>query len=88
MNSNEQIPKRHGAIQFSGLLLWRFGLLLAASTGIYRTLKLIFEHVDFPIQLEIGLGLMIAGAIFFFASLIVERTHEARAEGDLQRDIS
>lgn len=79
--------EKHKGIQLSGLLLWRFGLLLATSAGIYRTLKFLLEFVELPLQLEIGIGLMAAGGIFFFLSLVAERLVAKGSEGDLRKDI-
>ena len=71
------------SMQLSGLLLWRFGLFLAAATALYRTSKFLLQFVDLPTQIEIGIGLAFSGAVLFLASLIIERVHDARAEGDL-----
>lgn len=64
--------------QLSGLLLWRFGILLASATAIYRTAKFLLQFIELPIQLEIGLGLIFAGAVFFMASIFLEQITDAR----------
>lgn len=68
--------------QLSGLLLWRFGILLASATAIYRTAKFLLRYVDLPLQLEIGIGLMFAGAVFFMASVLMEQLADGRREPD------
>ena len=77
---------KHSGLQLSGFVLWRFGLALAASVGIYRAWRLVFQFVDLPVQLEIGIGMMMTGALFFFASLVLERVQAMKSEGDLRED--
>lgn len=69
--------------QLVGLLLWRFGLLLASATGLYRVTKFLMRFVDLPAQLEIGIGLVVCGAFLFAVSLVMERIVDMRSEGDL-----
>ena len=64
--------------QLSGLLLWRFGLLLASATAIYRTTKFLLKFIDLPIQLEVGVGFLFAGAVFFVASVIMEQISDGK----------
>ena len=71
------------SIQIIGLLLWRTGLLLAGGTGVYRVTNFLLQFIELPTQLEIGLGLIFSGSVFFLASLVVERIADARMEGDL-----
>ena len=78
------IKFQNQSIQIAGLLLWRMGLLLAGSTGVYRVARFLLQFVELPIQLEIGLGLVFSGAVFFMASLILERIVDAKTEGDLR----
>ena len=70
--------------QLAGLLLWRFGLLLAGATALYRTVKFLMTFVDLPLQLEIGIGFLICGAFLFLLSLVMERVVDMRNEGDLR----
>ena len=70
--------------QLAGLLLWRFGLLLAGATALYRTAKFLMTFVDLPLQLEIGIGFLICGAFLFLLSLVMERVVDMRNEGDLR----
>ena len=72
-------------IQLAGMILWRFGLLLAGGTALYNTLKFAMQFVELPLQLEIGIGFVLAGGILFALSLIVERLVDYRAEGDLSQ---
>lgn len=74
-------------VQLTGFLLWRLGLLVASSVGGYRILRTIFQLIELPTQLEIGLGLVVAGSALFFISLIAERIVAMREEGDLQKDV-
>ena len=76
-------PRTRG-VQLVGLLLWRFGLLLAASSGVYNLIKLVMRFVDFPLQIEIGIGLILAGMIFVAGSFLFERLADYRREGDLR----
>ena len=69
--------------QLAGLLLWRFGLLLAGATALYRTAKFVMTFVELPLQLEIGIGFLLCGAILFLLSLVMERIVDMRSEGDL-----
>jgi hypothetical protein len=81
-------PKRNGfftkkSTQLAGLLLWRFGLMLAGATALYRTTKFLMTFVDLPVQLEIGIGLLICGAFLFATSIVMERIVDLRNEGEL-----
>jgi hypothetical protein len=81
-------PKRNDfftkkSTQLAGLLLWRFGLMLAGATALYRTTKFLMTFVDLPLQLEIGIGLLICGAFLFATSIVMERIVDLRSEGDL-----
>jgi len=57
--------------------------MLAGATGLYRMTKLLLRFIELPLQLEIGIGLVFAGAVLFMVSLIMERVVDARLEGDL-----
>ena len=80
---NEFNSKR--STQLAGLLLWRFGLLLAGATALYRTTRFLMTFIDLPTQLEIGIGLLICGAVLVMASLVMERIVDMRSEGDLRQ---
>lgn len=53
-----------------GLLLWRSGLLLAGSYTAVRAARWVLRFVDLPVQIEVGLGLVLAGAVLVLASLL------------------
>ena len=73
------------SIQIVGLLMWRFGLLLAGTTGLYRVSRLLLQFVELPTQLEIGAGVGLTGFGLVIASLIMERIDDIRQEGDLSQ---
>ena len=73
------------AVQLVGLLLWRFGLILASATALYRTARFLLQFIDLPTQLEIGAGLLLTGFVFVIASLVMERLVDIRSEGDLNQ---
>ncbi len=73
----------HTVGQAAGLLLWRTGLLLAGSYSFFRVARIALQYAELPLQLEIGVGLALAGAALVMASLVWERALDARAEGDL-----
>jgi len=66
--------------QLIGLFMWRSGLLLAGSYTSFRIARLALAYLDVPLELEIGLGLVLAGCILVAVSLIVERVRDARDE--------
>ena len=69
--------------QLIGVLLWRGGLLLAAVAAVFELVRWLLRVVDLPAQLEIGVGLVVSGAVLVFASLIIERIRDRRLEEDL-----
>jgi len=69
--------------QTLGLMLWRGGLLLAGGAALWEGLRYAMWFIDLPVQVEVGLGLLIAGALFVAGSLLAERFLDARTEGDL-----
>ena len=69
--------------QTVGFVLWRSGLILVSSYSFFRMARLALTYVDLPAQLDVGFGLMLAGAAMVLLSLIVERIQDVRAEGDL-----
>ena len=77
---------KHSGLQLAGLFLWRFGLLLAGATALYNAIEFILRFVDFPLQIEIGVGLALAGVVCVAISFIIERIRDYRAEGDLTHD--
>jgi hypothetical protein len=82
-NQNSLVSKR--SVQLAGLLLWRFGLIVAGTTGLYRVTRFLLTFFDLPLQLEVGAGLMVSGFVLVMVSLVMERMVDARSEGDLRR---
>lgn len=82
-NSNQNETMTKHAAQLVGLFLWRFGLMLASITALYRMARFLLQFVELPIQLEIGVGLLLTGFVLVLASLVMERVVDARREGDL-----
>jgi hypothetical protein len=76
--------RNRSAGQLAGLILWRAGLLLIAGWSLYESLKRLFALVDFPAQVEVGMGLCMAGATFVIASYILEQLKDYQVEGDLK----
>lgn len=70
--------------QLVGLLLWRGGLLLVAVTVLFEAARWLFRFIELPPQLEVGFGLVAVGVGFIFASLVLERVQDHKAEGDLR----
>ena len=77
--------QRKRSLQLAGLLMWRAGLLLAAGTAVYNGIKLALRFIDLPLQLEIGIGLVITGVVFVAFSFVMERLVDYRAERDLSK---
>ena len=69
--------------QLVGLLLWRVGLIVAGGWAGFEVARSLLRFVDFPAQIEIGLGLGFVGFAFVMLSLILERIADRRLEGDL-----
>lgn len=76
---------KHQAARLVGLVMWRAGLLLAASSALYNTIKFALRFIDLPTQLEIGIGLIASGCVFVVSSFIMERVIDYRGEGDLSK---
>ena len=72
------------SIHLIGLLLWRGGLLLVGAVAFFYAARTIYRFFNVSLQVEIGLGLVTAGAAFIMISLIMERVVDARAEGNLR----
>jgi hypothetical protein len=66
------------------LLLWRGGLLVVAAAILFEAARLFLRFIKLPVQIEIGLGLGIAGAALVFVSLVLERLQDLRSEGNLR----
>lgn len=71
-------------IQLTGLLCWRSGLLLVTSYSLFRIARLVLTHAELPTQLQVAASLALAGAAMVLLSLVVERVHDARQEGELR----
>ncbi len=69
--------------QLVGFVFWRSGLLLVAGYTTLRIARLALEYVDLPAQIDLGLGLAIAGAVLVLGSLVAERVVDARNEEGL-----
>ncbi|MHC4079126.1 MAG: hypothetical protein ACYST0_11880 [Planctomycetota bacterium] len=69
--------------QLIGLLLWRGGWILVVVWLLVEAARWILRFVELPIQLEVGVGLILAGGVLVVLSLILERIQDARREGDL-----
>lgn len=82
-NRNGPVSKR--SVQLAGLLLWRFGLLVAGATALYRTTRFFMKFIDLPLQLELGASLVASGFVLVIVSLVMERIVDSRSEGDLRR---
>jgi len=66
--------------QAVGVILWRGGALLAAAWVLFEGVRLIVRLWDVPAQVEVALGLLLAGFLLVVVSLIVERVRDYRAE--------
>ncbi len=71
------------ALQTLGLLLWRSGLMLAGGWTTYEGLRRVLRYFALPRLAEAGIAMILTGATFVVASLILERIADAREEGDL-----
>jgi hypothetical protein len=70
--------------QIVGLLLWRGGTLFVGAAVLFEIARRVVRFIDIPRQLEIGLGLGLAGLALVIVSLIMERIRDQRKEGDLR----
>lgn len=68
------------SIQLIGLILWRGGTLIIAATVLIETARWILRFWTMPLQIEIGLGLLLSGAVLSMLSLVLERIHDTRVE--------
>jgi len=71
--------------QLLGLLLWRGGVIAVGTLVFFEGARWFLRFFDIPVELQAGLGLVLAGLGFVVASLIAERIRDARAEGDLHQ---
>lgn len=62
-----------------GLILWRTGILIVGAYSAFLALRLVLRIAD-PI-LEVGVALVLAGAVFVLASVVREQIEDARREG-------
>lgn len=67
-------------IQLIGFILWRLGLLIIGAAALIEALRWILRLWIMPLQIEIGLGLLLSGAILVILSLVMERIRDIRAE--------
>ncbi len=79
MKTSETTPAL-SPTQLVGFLLWRTGILILAAYSFYRGSRLALEFLDLAPELELGLGLIGAGALLVLTSLIVGRVQDAREE--------
>lgn len=73
-------------LQLIGIVLWRGGLLFVAAYAFYEGAWRLVRRLDWPPQITVGASLALAGLGLVMLSLIVERRHAARTEGDLLDD--
>ncbi len=52
---------------------------------LFEAARWLLRFVDLPLQLEIGLGFLLAGVALVILSLILERVQDYHAEGDLRK---
>ena len=64
--------------QTLGLILWRAGILLVSGYFASLALRLIL-HITDPV-LEVGVSLVLAGALFVLVSVVREQVQDARRE--------
>ena len=64
--------------QTLGLILWRTGILLVAGYFAFLALRFIL-HIADPV-LEVGVTLVLAGALFVLVSVVREQIEDARRE--------
>jgi len=72
-------------VQIIGLLLWRGGVLFLGGTAIYYSMRYILMFFTFPLQVEVGLALILTGIGFVLASVIIERVQDVRKDRELSR---
>ena len=71
----------HGAIQLTGYLLWRGGLLLAGITGFFWLVRMAVGIWLLPQAVTTGLALLATGFGLVLVSLVLERREDERSAG-------
>lgn len=69
--------------QLLGLFLWRAGLLFVGAWSFYKTTSRVLEVFEVADQAVVGISLILTGGTMVILSLVLERIHAARLEGDL-----
>ena len=64
--------------QILGLVLWRAGILIVGGYSVFLALRYILRIADSV--LEIGVSLVLAGALFVLVSVVREQIEDARRE--------
>lgn len=64
-----------------GLVLWRAGILIVGGYFLFLALRFILRIAD-PV-LEVGVSLVLAGALFVLVSVVREQIEDARGERSL-----
>ena len=64
--------------QVLGLVLWRAGILGVGGYFLFLALRFILRIAD-PV-LEVGVSLVLAGALFVLVSVVREQMEDARSE--------
>ncbi len=77
------VGREQSRIQVAGWLLWRGGLWFSAAAAVYYAVWWWVREVRLPSALKLGVALAVLGVLLVMISLILERIHDARAEGDL-----
>lgn len=77
--SGQGVMKRS---QLLGLVLWRAGILIVGGYFVFLALRYILRFAD-PV-LEIGVSLVLAGALFVLASVVHEQIEDARRERSIE----
>jgi len=62
-----------------GLILWRAGILIVGAYSAFLALRFVLPVAD-PV-LEVGITLVLAGALFVLVSVVREQIEDARGEG-------
>ena len=70
-------------IHVIGLLLWRGGLLLVGAVVLFEAVRWGLRFTELPLELELGLALLLAGMALVIVSVVLERVQDRREEGDL-----
>ncbi|MCA9441191.1 MAG: hypothetical protein H6751_12140 [Candidatus Omnitrophica bacterium] len=76
-------------VQAVGFILWRGGFLFVGGCILYYAIRQGLRFAKFfgiktPLPVEIGVCLILAGALFVVGSLIAERIQDSRREEGLQ----